>query len=43
MREKLRGGSIRRERTQLTTDADFLNDLNYQVPRTVRFTARYEF
>jgi hypothetical protein len=30
-------------RTQLTTDADFLNDLNYQVPRTVRFTARYEF
>jgi hypothetical protein len=30
-------------RTQLTTDADFLNDLNYQTPRTVRFTARYEF
>jgi len=24
-------------------DPDFLNDLNYQAPRYVRFTARYEF
>ena len=24
-------------------DADFLNDLNYQTPRSVQFVARYEF
>ena len=27
----------------LVRDPDFLNDLNYQAPRYVRFTARYEF
>ena len=30
-------------RTQLQSDPDFLNDLNYQTPRSLRFTARYEF
>ena len=24
-------------------DPDFLNEVNYQQPRYVRFTARYEF
>jgi len=28
---------------QQFTDPDFLNDLNYQTPRSVRFTVRYEF
>jgi len=30
-------------RTARVTDADFLNDVNYQAPRYVRFTVRYEF
>jgi hypothetical protein len=30
-------------RTQTFVDPDFLNDVNYQAPRYVRFTARYEF
>ena len=31
------------QRTNLVTDADYLNDFNYQAPRFVRFTARYDF
>lgn len=30
-------------RTQTTLDPDFLNDVNYQTPRSVRFTVRYDF
>jgi len=30
-------------RTQRVEDADFLNHVNYQTPRSVRFTARYDF
>lgn len=30
-------------RTQATRDPDFLNDVNYQTPRFVRFAVRYEF
>ena len=29
--------------TQTTLDPDFLNDVNYQQPRFVRFTAQYKF
>lgn len=29
--------------TQASTNPDFLNDVNYQTPRSVRFTVRYEF
>ena len=27
----------------VTLSPDFLNDVNYQAPRSVRFSARYDF
>ena len=30
-------------RTQTNASADFLNDANHLAPRSIRFTARYDF